>query len=465
MTAITRILHLEDDPTDAELVQDRMRAQGLAVEWVVAHDQAEFRHALQTGGFHLILADYALPTFDGLSALVLARELCPDVPVIVISGQIGEERAIELLKHGAIDFVPKTRLDRLALTIQRTLEEAQERHIRRRAEAALREAQMLLEKTFASLDQAVFVVDPRTRTVVAANPALDQHGVFHTEFPMRRKDGSIFISEITVTEICDEAGQRTGVVSVVRDITERQQFVSFTGRAVHLELSSRPITYQGQPARIVIARDVTERERAAATLLADVSNELAASLDFQTTLRQVARLALPVLGDACNVYLQEPDREPEQVAFAHIDPAREALMRELNERYRPSAANPNSLIMQIMRTGEPLVINDVPEGFVSQHLPPDPELQRLAQTLSPKASMAWPLTARGHTFGVIIFTRNSPGQPYTPEEMYLGQEIARRWRWTMRGCTPRRRPSRRSLSAACRRGPVSWSNRTRNSAA
>ena len=130
----------------------------------------------------------------------------------------------------------------------------------KRAEEALRASTLLLEKTFASLDEAVFVVEPNTRTIIACNsaaervfgysekemmgrnteflhvdratfenfgrklfPALDAHGVFHTEYQLRRKDGSVLFTEHTVTEIVDDSGQRTGLVSVLRDITERKR--------------------------------------------------------------------------------------------------------------------------------------------------------------------------------------------------------------------------------------------------
>jgi PAS domain S-box-containing protein len=131
---------------------------------------------------------------------------------------------------------------------------------RKQAEEALRASNLLLEKTFSSLNEVVFVVEPNTRTIIACNPAaesifgysekemigrnteflhvdramyeefgrelaaaLDTDGVFHTEYQVRRKDGSVLSTEHTVTEIVDDSGRRTGLVSVVRDITERKR--------------------------------------------------------------------------------------------------------------------------------------------------------------------------------------------------------------------------------------------------
>ena len=106
--------------------------------------RAEFVAALEDGGIDLILADYTLPSFDGLSALKLAMNARPDLPFIFVSGSLGEEIAIEALKIGATDYVLKTRLSRLVPSVQRALREARERAERKKAEDALRRSEMYL---------------------------------------------------------------------------------------------------------------------------------------------------------------------------------------------------------------------------------------------------------------------------------------------------------------------------------
>ena len=98
-----RVLYLEDEPKDAELVQARLEAEGIVCELTRADTQSGFLAFLQQGGFDLILADYTLPLFDGFSALRIAQENCPEVPFIIVSGTMGEELAIEALKQGATD--------------------------------------------------------------------------------------------------------------------------------------------------------------------------------------------------------------------------------------------------------------------------------------------------------------------------------------------------------------------------
>src|SRR5437773_1666116 len=100
-----RILHLEDDVYDAELAEATLAADGLAAEILRVETREAFTHALATQTFDVILADYHLPTFDGLAAQGLASQTQPDTPFILLSGTLGEELAVERLKAGATDYV------------------------------------------------------------------------------------------------------------------------------------------------------------------------------------------------------------------------------------------------------------------------------------------------------------------------------------------------------------------------
>jgi len=140
-----RILHLEDDPRDSELIQAALDIEGIMPHVTRVETQAEFFASLKQGGFDIILADYTLPAFDGLSALKIAQEKCPDVPFIFISGTLGEEVAIEALKFGATDYLLKERLSRIMPSVHRALREAKERGERKRAEALLAGEKRLLE--------------------------------------------------------------------------------------------------------------------------------------------------------------------------------------------------------------------------------------------------------------------------------------------------------------------------------
>jgi PAS domain S-box-containing protein len=139
-----RILSIEDDPKDTELIQDLLATEDIACEVTRVDTQAALLASLEQGGIDLILADYSLPSFDGISALKLAMKACPDVPFIFVSGTLGEEVAIEALKIGATDYVLKTSLSRLVPSVQRALREATQRAEHMRAEEALRQSETYL---------------------------------------------------------------------------------------------------------------------------------------------------------------------------------------------------------------------------------------------------------------------------------------------------------------------------------
>jgi DNA-binding NarL/FixJ family response regulator/two-component sensor histidine kinase len=132
-----RILNLEDSPLDAELLHATLTDGGVECEILRVQTRADFATALESGDFDLVLADYSLPSFDGLSALKVAQEIDPEIPFVLVSGAVGEEVAIEALKSGATDYVLKQRLERLVPAVRRALREAEERAERKRAEETL----------------------------------------------------------------------------------------------------------------------------------------------------------------------------------------------------------------------------------------------------------------------------------------------------------------------------------------
>src|SRR5580704_17276818 len=136
MKSPLHILYLEDEPRDAELVQETLASNGIRCHVTRVETQADFIASLEEGGFDLILADYTLPSFDGLSALKIAQQRWPHLPLIFVSGTLGEEVAIEALKTGATDYVSKARLSRIVPSVQRALREAEEHTNLRRAEEA-----------------------------------------------------------------------------------------------------------------------------------------------------------------------------------------------------------------------------------------------------------------------------------------------------------------------------------------
>jgi signal transduction histidine kinase len=146
MNSQIRVLILDDNDSDFELIKRELRSDGPSyiVEW--AKDKETFIQDLNRFTPDLILLDYSLPGFDGLSALALARQRFPYIPAIIVSGAIGEEVAIETLKAGATDYVLKQHLSRLVPVIHRALQEAEQQVERKRMEEKLRESRDELEQ-------------------------------------------------------------------------------------------------------------------------------------------------------------------------------------------------------------------------------------------------------------------------------------------------------------------------------
>jgi PAS domain S-box-containing protein len=165
-----QLLHLEDSPSDAELIGMLIRR-----EWPHCHirhvaNADEYRAALANGGFDLILSDYTLPGFDGLAALALARSSCPQTPFLFLSGTIGEERAVEALKRGATDYIIKDRPTRLLPAIRQAFALIEEADRRRGMEEALRQNEERFRQITENVAELIMVLDLHGRRVYA-NPA------------------------------------------------------------------------------------------------------------------------------------------------------------------------------------------------------------------------------------------------------------------------------------------------------
>jgi PAS domain S-box-containing protein len=132
---------VEDNPLDADLVERELRRARLEFSSQRVEVEPDFRAALESSDPDVILADYNLPRFDGISALNIAHALVPATPFIFVSGSIGEERAVQALREGATDYILKDRLSRLPAAVTRALDERRERNLRKRAQEALQSSE------------------------------------------------------------------------------------------------------------------------------------------------------------------------------------------------------------------------------------------------------------------------------------------------------------------------------------
>lgn len=253
-----RILHLEDNPHDRELIQEILQNEGVGMAITSAATRVEFVRALEQAEFDIILSDKSLPAFDGLEALHLAKEIRPDVPFVFVSGSMGEEAAIETIKHGATDYVLKDRLNRLHLAIGRAIREAEQIQKTNRSAEALRRSEERFQLIARASNDIIWdwnienntcwishsihrfgytddvstggrpwldhvPAEDRPRVLEAFNKCLEGEDHFWSdEYPFLRKDGVVAHIFNRGYIMRNAEGRATRIVGAMMDITERK---------------------------------------------------------------------------------------------------------------------------------------------------------------------------------------------------------------------------------------------------
>ena len=250
-----QVLLLEDDARDAELTSARLQLSLKSVEVTVVDDERSFRAALGARDYDVILADFNLPSFSGSEALAIARELHPVTPFILMSGSLGEDRALDLLYNGATDFVGKQRLDKLPLVIERARTQLNETRTRLAAERALQETEIQYRLLVDALKDYVVIGLRPTGLIRSSNAAAAsilgvapealvgrpasalfdsdaeseqlaraaREGSVIDERWVRTSGGRRLFASIVTTAIRDPAGALIGYSKIIRDMTAARQ--------------------------------------------------------------------------------------------------------------------------------------------------------------------------------------------------------------------------------------------------
>jgi PAS domain S-box-containing protein len=168
-----KVLSLEDSILDYEIISEKLTSAFYAVDIRRVENEQELISSLESESYDIIIADYNLPGFDGFQALIICNERCPNIPFICVSGSIGEIKAIELLKQGAVDYVLKDRLERLPFAVKRALEEAEEKKKLHKAEQLLRESEERLRDILFSTADWVWEVDENGLLIYSSQQGLE----------------------------------------------------------------------------------------------------------------------------------------------------------------------------------------------------------------------------------------------------------------------------------------------------
>jgi signal transduction histidine kinase/DNA-binding NarL/FixJ family response regulator len=294
------VLIVDDSPSDTELVMHELKRSGFTPNFERVDSQTATAAALDRGGWHVVIADYHLPGWSGLSALRMVRDRDLTIPFIVVSGTIGEETAVEAMRAGAHDYVLKDNLARLGPAVTREMADAQVRRERHQALATLSE--------------------------------------------MARKS----------------------------------------------------------------------------TFLAEASRRLGGSLNYDDTLEEAARVAIPEFADWCVVTVtgDQPDRG--RAVVAHVDPALQALARQHLASYSLDRRIDGGAVRAIKSATR---VSTTPETALCTSAPREEEA-RLIAALGHHEGLAVPLVAHGRTAGAMTLVRTS--RSFSPEEVSFAMELAQR---------------------------------------
>lgn len=195
MSDSLRVLVIEDSESDAALVVRELERAGHSPIWRRVESEATLRDALAAGSWDIVISDYRLPGFDASGALELVRAVASDLPFIVVSGTIGEETAVALMKAGAQDYLRKENLARLAPVVERELAEARLRLLQGQTERALRESNEHFRLALQGSSIAVFNQDRDLRYTWIHNP----HLAFSPEDVLGKTDTELLPSEAAAT--------------------------------------------------------------------------------------------------------------------------------------------------------------------------------------------------------------------------------------------------------------------------
>lgn len=413
-----RLVIVEDMPMEAEIAVRQLESGGFSCNWKRVESEAVLRRALDEHKPDLILSDFTLPGFDGLSALDVARQVAPDTPFIFLSGTIGEERAIDALQRGAYDYVLKTNMARLVPAVRRALNDASIRRQQRSLEQQLRDIVFTSQDwiwehdrdgkfTFCS-DSVGTILGYTPQELLGTNASQYVHSedlaaldfAMHTlgsnqrtasnlQARWRHRNGTYRWLERNMLALLNESGQVVGFRGSERDFTERRR------QEKHISRLTRVLK-----------------------MLSGVNSAMVRIRQRREILVEACRLATSVGGYAsAMVALIEPGtRTARPTAWSgSVD---NQTSQQLTFTIADNAAEDSSIIGRVLRTGVSMVCND---------------LQTLEMSLAARAplldsgfrsAVAYPLLVDKTPVGALMLTSYDVGAVGDEESRMLRELVA-----------------------------------------
>jgi len=272
-----KILYLEDSPQDIEIIRELLIDAGYDLSMDCTEKKSEFTSLLRSHTYDIILSDFKLPRFNAFDALKLSNNICPEVPFICISGVIGEETAVEIIKKGAVDCVLKDRLVRLPSAIERALDEVKKKRSLHIAEDALQENEERMRAIVEGTPYLFFYTQDANANTTYVSPTVEQITGYKTDIWKKRKDW--FITAAEFNQIAKEKTQ----AHLRGEFTKEPVLIEVchaNGNRILLEAYEYPIMQEGKVVGLQgVAHDITKRKKAEEALkISEQHNKIIAEM-------------------------------------------------------------------------------------------------------------------------------------------------------------------------------------------
>jgi two-component system cell cycle sensor histidine kinase/response regulator CckA len=433
-----RVLILEDSPHDLEICLLELKKGGFEVQADIVETRDAFISRLNSEVYDIILSDYGLPTWNGSDAFYLVQTSGKDVPFILVTGTLGEEAAVELIKQGVTDCVFKDRIARLPVAVRRALEEKALRDENNRTTQALRENEESYRKLIEQSPDAVLV--HRRGRIIFAN------GICAVLFGASRVDELFGKQYLDLVHPEDRGGVEQRIEKYMHDPAfvrrNETKFLRLDGTAVHLEVAARSVIYRGEAAIQVICRDVSQRkhseyrlQRSEASLAAAQRMAHLGSFEYDLTdLKDLDKAPVQWSDEVFRIFGYEPGQiEPSRPVFLRAvhphdrDRLQYLLAEAIKERrsYRPDyrvirpdgterIVHGEAEIIYDANTGKPLRVVGIVQD-ITQRKQSEERIRRLAQAVEHSRE----LIAMGDREGRVTFANRAFLQTlgYSEEEV------------------------------------------------